>query len=372
MKTQADILVVYYYQEAFGPTVNDHLSSFEKYSGFDVAMVNVAEPDAANRIRQIEYSAVILHYTLFGVQWYAIPDDITWIIANSGAITACFFQDEHHNCPKRFRYVDEVRADIVYTLVEPGHFNETYYAHTNVPVVQHSLAGYVSDGLLRLVNQMENERIERDIDVGYRGVVLDIIYGLEGREKSRIADDFKRHAADLGLVLDVETDMDKRIYGDDWYRFIARCKGMLGVEAGVSAFDMDDSIRLESRELRLANPDISDDELYAQVIEKRDHNMFYRTISPRHFEAAALGTCQILFEGKYTGLMDPGVHYIELKKDFSNFDAVMEQFSNEKIRQEITANAKRDLIESGRYTYAEFVHGVDRDLRLLGLKRRRA
>ena len=54
-----------------------------------------------------------------------------------------------------------------------------------------------------------------------------------------------------------------------------------------------------------------------------DHNFSYRTISPRHFEAAAFRICQVLFEGEYSGVLRPMVHYIPLKKDFSNFDQVV-------------------------------------------------
>ena len=48
-------------------------------------------------------------------------------------------------------------------------------------------------------------------------------------------------------------------------------------------------------------------------------------ISPRVFEAAALRTPMVLYTGRYSGLIEPGEHYIELKKDFSNVDAVLDR-----------------------------------------------
>lgn len=372
MKTNTDILVIYYYYESFGPTVMDHIMSFKQYSKFDVTMVNIAEPNATTKIRKLNYKSVVMHYTLFGLQYYAVPDEITYLIAQSNAITVCFFQDEYHNCPKRFRYIDEIRADIVYTLLEPQHFNETYYRYTQAPVVRHTLAGYVSETLIRHMLTLEEEGLKKDIDVGYRGNELDISYGLGGREKHTIASDFALHTQQYALKLDIETRADQRIYGDDWYRFIGRCKGMLGVEAGVSAFDLDDGIRIAVRETRLKRPDITDEEVHATIVAPYENNIPYRTISPRHFEAAALGTCQILFEGKYTGLLDPNIHYIPLKKDFSNIHEVIKKFQDDNCRQTIAENAKRDLVDSGRYSYREFVLGVERDIKLLGLKRRTA
>jgi hypothetical protein len=93
----------------------------------------------------------------------------------------------------------------------------------------------------------------------------------------------------------------------------------------------------------------------------------YRTISPRHFEAAALGTSQILFEGNYSGLMQPYVHFIPLKKDFSNFDDVLRMYRDEAFRASIAANARRDLIESGMYTYQAFIADFDRALLAKGM-----
>ena len=58
-----------------------------------------------------------------------------------------------------------------------------------------------------------------------------------------------------------------------------------------------------------------------------EDNVYYRTISPRHFEAAAFRICQVLFEGRYSGVLEPMVHYIPLKKDFSNIDEVIRRIS---------------------------------------------
>jgi hypothetical protein len=93
----------------------------------------------------------------------------------------------------------------------------------------------------------------------------------------------------------------------------------------------------------------------------------YRTVSPRHFEAAALRSCQVLYEGHYSGTMEPLVHYIPLRKDFSNFDEVVERIRDGALRRELTDNAHRDLIASERYSYAAFIGGFDEELVAAGL-----
>jgi len=48
------------------------------------------------------------------------------------------------------------------------------------------------------------------------------------------------------------------------------------------------------------------------------------------------------------------VHYIPIRRDFSNLEVVMERIEDVNKLQRILDNAQRDLIESGEYTYQRF------------------
>jgi len=61
--------------------------------------------------------------------------------------------------------------------------------------------------------------------------------------------------------------------------------------------------------------------------------------------------------------MQPMVHYIPLKKDFSNFDEVIALLE---IRKRIRERAYEDLIASGKYSYAGFIRQFDERLMRLG------
>jgi hypothetical protein len=201
----------------------------------------------------------------------------------------------------------------------------------------------------------------RTIDVGYRARRLPFYMGRGGQEKSDIAEEFLRRCGS-GLVVDIDVEERSRIYGNAWRQFLANCRGVLGVEAGVSIFDIDDRARIECTRLLRSNPSLTFDEVYARLLHKYDGNITYRTISPRHFEAAALRVCQILFEGDYQGILQPNVHYLPLKKDFSNFDQILAAFLNPDIRRELTDNAYRDMIACGRWSYKRFVTDFDEEL----------
>ena len=88
-------------------------------------------------------------------------------------------------------------------------------------------------------------------------------------------------------------------------------------------------------------------------------------ISPRCFEAAALGTAMILYPGEYSGLMEAGRHYLSLEKDFSNFDEIVRQLDDHGLLEQITSAAHRDLVESGQCSYEKFIENFDLEVQKL-------
>ena len=150
-------------------------------------------------------------------------------------------------------------------------------------------------------------------------------------------------------------------------RVLGSCRAVLGVEAGVSIFDLDDQVGPATDAFLASHPSATFEDVEREVLAPWEDNVFYRTISPRHFEAAAFNTCQILFEGSYSGLMEPGTHYIGLRKDFGNLAEVIATFRDRAQRERIVANARRDLIDSGRHTYEAFVGQFDDELARAGI-----
>jgi hypothetical protein len=279
-----------------------------------------------------------------------------------------FFQDEHHYCQNRFAFLDRYGIDCVYTLLEPEYWPRVYGKYTNVPKLVYGIPGYVSEDLVRLAAQITKPDEEREIDIGYRGRTLLPYMGRGSQEKALIGTGFLERARDSGLKLDIAVDEDSRIYGDSWPEHLANCRAVLGTEAGVSIFDTDDVVRKEYERLVAEEPTLTFDELSQRLLGAWEGNIYYRTVSPRHFEAAALRICQILFEGKYSGILEPLVHYIPLKKDFSNVNEVLDRFRDRELRRTLTENAYRDLIASERYSYARFVESFDGELVAAGLQ----
>ena len=199
---------------------------------------------------------------------------------------------------------------------------------------------------------------ERPIDIGYRAYRAAFWFGRHGTLKWKIADVFKEKAPQRGLVVDISTRDEDVIRGDDWYRFLLRCKYQLGVEGGASIFDWDGTYRKRTEEYIAQHPNATFEETEKACFPDADDTLRYFAISPRHFECCVTKTCQVLVEGDYNGVLAPGKHYIELKRDFSNLDEVLDIIARDELREEITARAWQDIVESGKYTYKSFANYV--------------
>jgi hypothetical protein len=363
------ILLLYHHPlRRDAPTIMEHVNSFRECSRFKVWNVNT-ELGFPRALAGLEFQAIVLHYSLFGSTSYMLGEEfLRYLDECESSYKVAFFQDEIQLCQQRFRFLNRHKIDCVYTMVEPAYFKDFYGKFTSVPKVINYIPGYVSEGLISAARRLTVPDAERGVDVGYRARSLPFAFGRGAREKTDVADGFLARAAGLGLRLDIKTGDEARIYGGDWYKFVANCRAVLGVESGASFTDVYDVAHPECERLMAENPGITFEELYEKVLRKWEGHIPQRTISPRHFEAAALRVCQILFEGKYSGVMQPMVHYIPLRKDFSNFEEVIGMLRDEGLRREMTERAYRDLIASGRYSYRSFVRGFDEELLKEGLR----
>jgi hypothetical protein len=348
----------------------EHIHSFRENSRFPVWEVNTffGFPEA---LRELEFQVIVLHYSLFAYLPFVEDEFRAYLAECTSSYKVAFFQDEYWFWPERTEVLNRFKVDCVYTCVEPEYYQATYWKYTQVPRLETYLPGYVSDEMVRLAKKVRKPDVERTIDIGYRGRLSPefIYWGKEALEKYEIAVCFREKAAGEGLALDIETEEGKRIYGDDWLKFLGNCRAVLGVEAGVSIFDIDNVVYPRYKRFREEHPEVSLEETYERVLAEYDgKGVYYRTLSPRAFEAAAVRACQILFEGRYSGILKPMEHYIPLKKDFSNFDEVLRLCRDKKVRRELTENCYRDLIASGAYSYRRFIEKFDEGLVAAGMK----
>lgn len=108
----------------------------------------------------------------------------------------------------------------------------------------------------------------------------------------------------------------------------------------------------------LSNPNLSFDEVKSACFGDEDGKFPYYAISPRHFEAAVLRTCQVLIEGNYNGVLKPNENYIPIRKDFSNLDDVFSKMKDVPYCEAMAERTFDSIVKSGNYTYDKFVRFV--------------
>ena len=147
-------------------------------------------------------------------------------------------------------------------------------------------------------------------------------------------------------------------YGDDWYHFLKSCRTVLGCEGGASILDEKGRIRNKVEKYLMKKPDSSFAEVKRKCFNNEDKTLKLESLSPRHFEACMTKTCQILVEGKYGGIFKPNIHYIPIKRDWSNIPRVIRKIKDVTYCQKIAENAYNDIVLSKKYTYKMFVERV--------------
>ena len=146
--------------------------------------------------------------------------------------------------------------------------------------------------------------------------------------------------------------------GPAWFDFVKSCRVTLGSESGSNVFDFDGSIMALYKQMKAADPHLSYDKFHP-LIAQREKEIDMAQISPRMFEAAAMRTAMVLFRGRYSGLIEPDIHYIPLETDYSNLDDVLDRVQDVPALEAMTERAYRDLIASGAYGYRAFVNRMD-------------
>lgn len=348
-------------------TMKDHISSFALGDELSTYFLNT-ELGFPKHLRGVEFSVIILHYSLFGTDAYKIDDRLLEYLQDSKrSFKVAFFQDEYRYCQKRFRFINETNIDCIYTLLDERYHQSIYKDRTTAQDIIQTIPGYVSDHLINITQKHTKGFGKRTIDIGYRSRELEFYMGQGAQEKVAIAKETLSRSRKSKLQLDISVDERDRIYGEAWFNFLGNCKSVIGTEGGVSLFDLDDKARLQCSEILKIEPNISFDEIWHRILKEKDHNVSYRTITPRNFEAIGTSTAQILFEGEYSGVLVPWKHYLPLKKDFSNFDEIIKILQDGHMLESINSNAYRDIIDSGDYSYKCFIRGfekflLDRDL----------
>ncbi|MEM7359283.1 MAG: hypothetical protein AAF431_09310 [Pseudomonadota bacterium] len=262
-------------------------------------------------------------------------------------------QDEYKNNDLLQRFVQELSIERVFTLAPNTQWNAIYGNQiVNRGILTQYLAGYLETNEHK---PMENDK--RDIDIGYRTdwTKMHVKLGSTGMLKRNIAHIVDQSAREQGLSTNIRIGSEHFIKGDDWNRFLRRCRYVIGVPSGSSVLDKSGDIEAQLAARLRENPKVEENLLYREIVESCDGSLLLEVLSPRHFEAILNGCGQILIESDYNGVLVPWVHYLPLKRDFSNLQEIMALAADEELRLTMVRNSQRDIVSSQQYSYKSFV-----------------
>ncbi len=339
-------------------TVTEYLDALVKYSRHTVHEISMLHHFPA-RIDLDRFDVVITHYSLpLGpLMRHYLGDDLVERLKRFRGLKAAFLQDEYREIQTYWRCLNELGTDLLLSCVPDDEIPKVYPAD-KVPrmKVVNVLTGYVPE---QLVERPVLPVAERPIDVGYRTRRMPFWLGRLGYEKWFIAEEFRRRAEGTGLKLDLSTKEGERLYGEAWTRFVASCRAVLGVESGSSIIDFDGQLQRRVEDYESRHPAASFEEVSELFLRPFEGSLRLHQISPRCFEAAALRTPMVLFEGNYSGVLVPDRHYIVLRKDFSNFDDVVTRLQDHRGLQEMADRTYEEVALNDRWSYRGFIAKVD-------------
>lgn len=345
-------------KNADASTVTDHLDAFCEYSEHNITQLSFIR-DMPSRLDLNRFDAVIIHYTIavgYLCKHY-LSERTKQRIRDFNGVKIVFIQDEYRSVNAVLKTLQFIKADILFTCVPESEISKVYSNDALPDVLKvNTLTGYVPKELLTV----EVPKIaDRPIDVGYRTRKPPYWLGELGLEKWQIADKFEAAVADTGLTLDISYDESRRIYGDKWMGFVSSCKTMLGVESGASVFDFEGNIQRDVDEYVAQNPDASFDEVQKKFLMPYEGKISLNQISPRCFEAAALKTVMVLYEGSYSGILKPWQHYVPLNKDFSNISDVVNFIKDNGNLEAMAQRTYDEIALNPAYSYEGFVGEFD-------------
>jgi hypothetical protein len=364
MGRKLNILVIFVMNKyPMRATLWDQLYCFRHYSDHNCFYLNLSVRSVPWYLKHVKFDLIVFG-TIFlanriKTEWFEPVRQKARALKSTEAVKIAFPQDEHTHTGVLMDFLEEFAVDAVFSVGPPSEWPKLYDRAVFERVKFFNvLTGYLNDATVGRIERLASEGRERDIDIGYRTWLAGAWMGRHGLLRQRIADLFLEKAPARGLKTDISTRSEDTIWGDDWYKFLLRCKYTISVEGGASVPDRDGTLKERVEAYQRQHPHATFAEIEQDCFPALDGTIRYVALSPRHLECCATRTCQILVEGEYNGILQAGRHYIELKQDFSNIEAVLDEMRSDALRQEMTERAYREIVASGKYTYRSFVNFV--------------
>jgi hypothetical protein len=351
-----DLLLLCDYEAGTAGTIVDHIFGIKEFSRHTVHVLS-SRGEFPNGLDLKRFDGLIIHYSLVACWDAFIGPRARAAIRQFKGLKIVFVQDDYRFINQTVDAIRDLGTHILFGLAPEDIIDDVYSPDRLPNVVRETvLTGYVPEHLTKI---SVPRFAERKIDIGYRARKLPAWIGSLGQQKWLIADHFLKWAPQHNLKCDISTSEYDRIYGRDWIYFIANSKSMIGSESGSSVCDFTGDIQKKVEEHERAFPDTPFEVLRDLYFKDEDGRFPMNVISPRCFEAAALRTLMILYEGKYSSRLVPWRHYVPLRLDHSNLDEVLQVLRDPERAQAIVDTAFKEVALNPDNMFPSMVRQMD-------------
>ena len=378
------LIVLYDKEVQYINTIKLFDTSFEKFSKYDTCYFDVNKnnvTDLYNIPNLDNDSIIILCYSL--AHSLTTPNclykGIIHILKKIKCKKHMFIQDEYYHVNKIVHIINELCVDVIWTVLTNKDDIKKVYKNVinNNTIYVQCLTGYINE------NPIQNFKpiIYKTNDILYRGRKLHPMYGLLGYYKFEIGYKFKKVINDnnINLKHNISSDHKDRIYGD-WAQEMSNAKITLATPSGSNVLNYDTQLQYRiNRVLPRENSDLShllkkktggsySDNEYNYIIhtvKKKvsiPEDLNVNALSPKMFEAIASGTVLVMLEGDddcYSGILKPDIHYISLKRNYSNILDVCKKCGDNVYLQTMANIAFEDIVLSEKYSIKNFIKQFD-------------
>jgi len=332
-----------------------HLSRDPRY---ECAVVNLSDRSWAARLsratlRWPRFDAIVLLHSVFSNSRWLAGWTFDAVRANP-APKVFFIGNEYKLMPEKMTFCESLGVRLLVTQSHSSRVQSLYRERLGCAVVGIPNTGWDPD-----VFRPERPRADRPIDLGYRSLASPLFLG--HNERVEMMEAFQAGAKRHGLRIDFSLRPEDRLNERGWAAFLNSCKGQIGTEAGGDYFELTDATRRRVNDYIDTRPDAGIEEIRARFFRDYQDPVPIRILSSRNVEAAATRTVQLLLEGEYGGYFQPGIHYIPVRRDYSNVDEAIRMFRDSVLCDQISDQAYQLVNE--RLSFPRLLDQFDTALR---------
>lgn len=330
--------------------VNDWKEAFVRSDKLDVDLCNICDLVSFRKHKKKikDYSLIIVLHSALGDHCKLLLKTSHWFHKKTGKLVA-FVGNEYDLLDEKINFLNEAGVDFVCSQLPRNASRFLYGNNKNISIIDmpHALNE-------KVYRSSENKHYEKKVSfIGARYPEW-----LGDEERNTFIDYCKSLNSSSFEIKDNEGNLPR----SEWADFLSKSSATIGAEAGTYFLDRHGEILYAAKK---AHEQGHGEVSFSHQEYAENNNIEYtsgKAISSRHFEAMGTKTVQILIEGTYNDLMKPDFHYIEVKKDLSNFKEKWKEFEDPLRCREITGNSFEYVMEKHRY-----VHRVNHLLSTLGV-----